>query len=90
MVYLKVFDDKRWVQDSLTTAEYIFHLAINTSLQNVIHTELRVSLLANLFYWQNESTACLTVHILEENEIWQFVSFHYWHGQNYTSKLRSY
>ena len=50
MVYLKVFEDKRWLEDSSTTLVYIFHLAVNISLQNVIHTALSVSLLANLFY----------------------------------------
>ena len=47
---LKSFGDKRWVQDSSTTLVYIFHLAVNISLQNIIHTALSVSLLANLFF----------------------------------------
>ena len=50
MIYLKVFEDKRWVQDSSTTVAYIFLLAINISLQNVIHLAQSVSLLACLFY----------------------------------------
>ena len=33
-----VFEDKWWVQDSSPTAVYIFHLAINVSHKNVIHT----------------------------------------------------
>ena len=41
---------------------YIFHVAINISLQNVIHTALNVLLLANLFFRQNESTAYLSPH----------------------------
>ena len=41
---------------------YIFHVAVNISLQNVIHTTLNVLLLANLFFRQNESTAYLTRH----------------------------
>ena len=28
MVYLEVFEDKRWVQDSSTTVAYIFHIAV--------------------------------------------------------------
>ena len=47
MVYLKVFEDRQWVQDSSATVMYIFHLAENISLQNVIH---RALLLTNLFY----------------------------------------
>ena len=47
----------------------IFHLAVNISLQHVIHTALSASLLVNLFFWQSESTASLTPHFLEENEI---------------------
>ena len=47
MVYLKV---KRWVQDSSTAVVYIFHLAVNISLQNVIHIAPNVSLLFSLFY----------------------------------------
>ena len=47
---LKVFEDKRLVKDSSTTVMYIFHLAVNISLQNIIHTSLSVSMLANLFY----------------------------------------
>ena len=90
MVYLKVFEDKRWVQNSSTIVVYIFHLAVNISLQNVIHTALSASLLANLFCWQNESTACLTPHFWEENKILQFASFHYWHNQKYRSKLHIY
>ena len=74
MVYLKVSEDKRWLEDSSTTLVYIFHLAVNISLQNVIHTALSVSLLANLFYWQNESTTYLTAHFY----------------QNYTSELHIY
>ena len=74
MVYLKVFEDKRWLEDLSTTLVYIFHLAVNISLQNVIHTALSVSLLANLFYWQNESTTYLTAHFY----------------QNYTSELHIY
>ena len=35
----------------------IFHHAVNIFVQNVIHTALSVSLLANLFYWKNKSTA---------------------------------
>ena len=64
----------------------IFHLAVDTSLQNVIRTALSVSLLANLFYWQNESSASKTSHFLEENEILPLVSFQYWHNQKYTWK----
>ena len=33
-----VFEDKCWVQDSSPTAVYIFHLAINVSHKNIIHT----------------------------------------------------
>ena len=76
MVYLKVFEDKRWVQNSSTIVVYIFHLAVNISLQNVIHTPLNVSLLINLFYKQKESTVYLTPYFLEENEILQFVFFY--------------
>ena len=90
MDYLKGFVDKQWVQDSSTIVVFIFHLAVNISLQNVIHTALSVSLLANLFYWQNESTTSLNPHFLEENEILQFVSFHYWYNQKYTSELHIY
>ena len=79
--YLKVLEDKRLVQDSSTTLVYIFHIAVNISLHNIIHTALSVSLLANLFYWQNESTVYLTPHFLGEKEILHFVSFHYWHYQ---------
>ena len=69
MVYLKIFGDKQWVQDSSTTVIYIFYLAVNISLQNVIHVALSLSLPANIFfYWQNDSTASLTPHFLEENE----------------------
>ena len=50
-VYLKVSDDKRLVPDSSTILVYIFHMAVNISVQNIIHTALSVSLLANLFYW---------------------------------------
>ena len=39
------------------------------SLQNVIHTTRSVSLQANLFYQENESTAYLTMQFLEGNEI---------------------
>ena len=89
-VYLKVFEDKQLVQDSSTTVVYIFHIAGKISLQNIIHTVLSVSLLANLFYWQNESTVYLTQHFLEENEILYLVSFHYWHNQKYTSEPQIY
>ena len=75
MVYLEVFEDTRWLQDSSTTAVYIFHLAVNVSPQNVIHTALSVSLLANLFYWQNESITYVTPHFSKENEILQFALF---------------
>ena len=54
MVYLEVFEDKRWVQ-------YIFHLFVNVSPRNVIYTALSVSLLANLVYWQNESITLLHI-----------------------------
>ena len=87
--YLKVFGDKRLVQDSSTTLVYILHIAVDISLQNIIHTALSVSLLANLFYWQNEHTVYLTLHFLGGNEILHLVSFHYWHNQKYTSKLQS-
>ena len=78
-VYVKVFEDKRLVKDSSTTLVYIFHITIDISLQTIIHTALSVLLLANLFYWQNESPVYLTPHFLEENEILHLVSFQYWH-----------
>ena len=56
-VYLKVVEDKRLVQDSSTTVVHILHLSVNISLQNIIHIALSISLLVNLFYWENESTA---------------------------------
>ena len=87
----KVFEDKRLVQDSSTTVVYIFHIAINISLQNIIHTALSVSPLANLIYWQNESSVYLTPHFfLEGNEILHLVSFHYWHNKKYISELQIY
>ena len=89
-VYLQVFEDKRVIQDSSVTAVYIFYLVVNICLQNIIHTALSILLLANLFNWKNESTACLTPHFLEENEILHLVSFHYWHKQKYTSELLIY
>ena len=45
-----------------TIVVYIFNLAVNTSFRSVIHTVLSVSLLANLFCWQNKSTAYLTLY----------------------------
>ena len=69
-VYLKAFEDKRLVQDSSTTVVYIFHIAVHISFQNMIHTALSVSLLANLFYWQNESTVYLTPHFFRGK--WNF------------------
>ena len=50
MVYVKVFEDKQWVQNSSTTVVYIFHFAVNISLKNAFNTALSVLLLANLFY----------------------------------------
>ena len=61
---------------------YIFQLSVNISLQNVINTALSVSLLSSLFSRQNESTAYLIPHFLEEKEISQFVSFHHWHTRS--------
>ena len=83
MVYLEVFEDRWWVHHLLTNVLYIFHLAVNVSPGNVIHTPMSVSLLANLFYWQNESITYVTPHFSKENENLQFVSFHYWHNQNF-------
>ena len=57
------------------------------SLQTVIHTTRSVSLQANLVYQENECTAYLTMQFLEDNEILQFVSFHYWKNQKYTLEL---
>ena len=66
-IYLKVFVDKRLVQDSSANLVYTFHIAVNIPLQNIIHTALSFSLLANLFYWQNESTVYLIPQFSEEN-----------------------
>ena len=49
-IYLKVFEDKRLVQDSSTTLVYIFHIAVNVSRENIIHTanfEIRNSNVVN-------------------------------------------
>ena len=68
-VCLNFFMNKRSIQDSLTTVVYIFHLAVNISLQNIIDTALNVYLLVNLLYWQSETTAYVTPHFLEENKL---------------------
>ena len=63
----------------------MFRIRSTPNCESWIHP-WSLSLSANLFYWQNESTPSLTPHFLEENEILQFVSFHYLHNQN-TSEL---
>ena len=67
---------------------FIFHLAVNVSPRNVIHTALSISLLDNLFYCQNESITYVTPHFSKENEILQFASFHYWHNQNFRENAK--
>ena len=63
-VYLNIFEDKLLAQDSSTTVLYIFHIP------SIVHTALSFSLLANLFYWQNESTVYLTPHLHWSTNFW--------------------
>ena len=56
------------------------------NFQDTFETRMRsfISFFSNLHY------CTLTPHFLEENEIVQFVSFHYWRNQKYTSELHIY